>query len=117
MTKKEAPHNGANESKDVTAVSTVYRESSTSQCLRIIEHLKQYSTLSTIDAREKLGIMHPAMRICELRRAGAPIHTSTLWQADTTGASHKVAVYIWRGNQVERDLFGDKFDLESKGTV
>ena len=108
MTKKEAPNNGANglnTSFDYTS------EPSLSQGWRIIEYLKKNLRLTTIDSRETLGIMNPAQRISELRKNGAPIKTDHTYQADVTGAVHRVAVYIWTGeNSAQGDFFGGQFN-------
>lgn len=41
----------------------------------ILEHLEQFGRLTTLGAREKLGIMHPASRVQELRKSGIDIIT------------------------------------------
>lgn len=82
-------------------------ESAASQGGRIVEHLKRYHRLTTLEARRILGVMNPAQRISELRRKGAPIETGRTYQADETGAVHWVAVYLWRGeNAIQADMFG-----------
>lgn len=50
--------------------------------------------VSTIDARERLGIPHPAGRVSELRLLGHRIVTHTTIVADTSGALHRVALYV-----------------------
>lgn len=50
------------------------------------------STLTTLQARQELDILHPAARIQELREAGHKIVTH--WTEESTGkAKHRVACY------------------------
>ncbi|WP_175878034.1 helix-turn-helix domain-containing protein [Burkholderia sp. BCC0097] len=60
---------------------------------RILDFLRQYGSLSTLDARHKIDVMHPAARIMELRRIGVEI--STVWTQEATpeGSWHRVARY------------------------
>lgn len=49
--------------------------------------------VTTLDARQKLDIMHPAARVQELRGQGHNI--ITYWQTVDTGkAKHRVAKYV-----------------------
>ena len=61
--------------------------------------------LSTLEAREELGIMSPACRIMELRDMGHDIITDREQQVDVTGTNHPVGVYVYMGfpitNQVK----------------
>ena len=78
---------------------------------RIVDGLKKNQKLTTIDSREKLGIMNPAQRISELIKKGAPIGKDYTMQADSTGARHRVRVYIWLGdNSDQGDFFGGQFN-------
>jgi hypothetical protein len=51
--------------------------------------------LSTLDAREELGIMSPACRIMELREMGHVIALEWKHQEDVTGTSHRTGVYVY----------------------
>lgn len=51
--------------------------------------------LSTLEAREELGIMSPACRIMELRDMGHNIITEREQQKDVTGTKHQTGVYIY----------------------
>ena len=78
---------------------------------RIVDHLRKYHKLTTIDSREKLGIMNPAQRVSELIKKGAPIGKDYTMQTDSTGARHRVRVYIWMGdNSAQGDFFGGQFN-------
>lgn len=63
---------------------------------QILEALRE-GPLTTLEARERLGIMHPAARVMELRDAGFHIETLRQWEADTTGREHKQAQYVLLG--------------------
>ncbi|WP_319585290.1 helix-turn-helix domain-containing protein [uncultured Desulfobulbus sp.] len=60
---------------------------------RILEHLK-YSTLTTLHAREQLDIMHPSMRVLELKRRGHNIRTEWTTEHSAGGSRHRIARYI-----------------------
>ncbi|WP_230209701.1 helix-turn-helix domain-containing protein [Solemya velum gill symbiont] len=60
----------------------------------IYERLAEGNALSTLFAREELGIMHPAARIMELRQRGHNIITNWQTETDVTGKSHRIAKYI-----------------------
>ncbi|MBL8451794.1 MAG: hypothetical protein JNK97_03540 [Zoogloea sp.] len=53
--------------------------------------------VSTVFARETLGIMSPAARIMELRRQGHKIVTRAGRVVDAAGVSHRSAVYVLVG--------------------
>lgn len=78
---------------------------------RIVEYLKLNLRLTTINARENLSIMNPAQRISELKKNGAPIARDYVYQSDSRVAVHRVAVYIWTGeNSAQADFFGGQFN-------
>ncbi|SDY38094.1 helix-turn-helix domain-containing protein [Nitrosomonas halophila] len=54
----------------------------------------QTKPLSTIEAREQLGIMHPGGRVSELRRQGHSIVTNEASEVDAAGKIHRVAKYV-----------------------
>lgn len=95
-TQKNAPASVADKQ---TTPPNCTDESAISQGWRIIEHLKKFGRLDTLEARRDLGIMNPAQRVSELRKRGEPIDTERTFQADGTGAVHCVAVYLWRGGK------------------
>lgn len=70
---------------------------SLSQSLRLLEIIKVRG-FTTLDARH-LGIMNPAQRISELRKAGHPIEQVKTWQMDERGQAHFVAKYVWNPQQ------------------
>lgn len=70
--------------------------SASSQRARIVAYLQEHGSITTIEARQQLDVMHPAGRIDELREQGCKI--DTVWTNDTTeqGKQHRVARYVWR---------------------
>jgi hypothetical protein len=88
------------------------RKSASSQAAYLLDYLKTHLKISTLDARNELGIMHPAQRISELRCAGHPIETSHAYQDDDNGVTHWIAVYVWRGGQPSQ---ADLFEADSDG--
>ncbi len=78
----------------------------TAQRARILRwFFNKSQRLSTLDAREELGIMSPANRIKELRAMGHEIFTDKELQYDVSGTKHKTGVYVYmgfcQGNQKE----------------
>lgn len=67
--------------------------STEAQRSKILNYLKETNGLSTLDARESLGIMAPAARVLELKDQGYPIITRKVIEHDVTGTPHKVAKY------------------------
>ena len=52
--------------------------------------------LTTLDLRERLDVMHPAMRVLELRDEGVAIDTVWVHQENAQGKSHRVGKYVLR---------------------
>ena len=67
-----------------------------SQQRALLQAIKQ-APVSTIAAREALGIAHPAGRVLELRQQGYAITTSASTVYDLQGRPHRCAVYVLRG--------------------
>ena len=70
--------------------------SAATQRAHIKEIIRECGAMTTLDAREN-GIMHPAMRVCELRKQGYNIVTSWMTQTDSAGVKHRVGVYSLDG--------------------
>lgn len=66
------------------------------QRARLLAYLRRRGSVSTLEARGQLDIMHPAGRVFELRAGGWPI--VTLWDKlpDSTGRVHRVGRYLLR---------------------
>lgn len=64
-----------------------------SQRQRILAWLRIHHTLTTLQAREELDVLHPAGRVMELRKKGHNIITH--WTVeDTAKGAHRVARYV-----------------------
>ncbi|MEQ4259023.1 Helix-turn-helix domain-containing protein [Pseudomonas sp. BS3767] len=77
----------------IAEIADITNTSTSAQRARILKHL-QSGPLTTIEARTRLNVMHPAARIQELRLAGYPIKTHQRTALDDQGRRHgSVAVY------------------------
>lgn len=63
------------------------------QRVLILEALRE-GPLSTLEARERLGVLHPPGRVHELRKAGFAIETRTSTKFDAEGRPHRVGLYV-----------------------
>lgn len=54
--------------------------------------------ITSLEAREKFGVLHCAGRVLELRKAGYSIVTRKVVQTDTEGRRHSVAMYVLGGD-------------------
>ncbi|MFT4063359.1 helix-turn-helix domain-containing protein [Paraburkholderia sp.] len=70
-----------------------YSNDAAAQRSRILDFLRRYGSLSTLDVRHMIDVMHPAARVMELRRCGHEI--VTVWSNEMTpeGGEHRVARY------------------------
>lgn len=82
-------------------MSTAKHSTAAAQRHLILEHLK-HGTMSTLQARS-MGIMHPGMRVCELRKQGHEIVTEWANEYCPGGILHRVARYSLeqRGDDAE----------------
>lgn len=79
-----------NESQPTVKTNTT----ASNQRKAIIEYLRKEGHLTTIYAREVLGIMHPAARVLELRKDDFPIVTHWTTSQDMAGTKHREAKYV-----------------------
>lgn len=90
MNKKNAPTTNDRSALDTAKFNTI---SAAAQRARLLAHLRHVGTLTTLQAREQLNIMHPSGRVLELRKAGYNIETVWAWDSDHEGRSHRVGRY------------------------
>jgi len=106
MTRKEnAPMKGRGNCVADTRNSTATKPASQSraaQCAELLKWLQEHGRITTLQARNDLGIMHPAARIQELREAGHNIKTYWQLEADATGTQHKQGLYVLMSGKGER---------------
>lgn len=113
---------------------SIHPNSSEAQRRRLLTAL-QRGSITTLEARRELDILHPAGRVMELRRQGIEIDTAWIEQPTDEGRLHRVAHYILAikgdyamahrnkakarklppGTWVERDLFTSPAFLELTG--
>ena len=67
--------------------------SAVKQRQRLLVGLRQ-SSVSTLEAREHLSILHPAGRVFELRHRGHAIVTHWVQEASGNGTVHRVGRYV-----------------------
>ena len=67
-----------------------YSNDAAAQRSRVLDFLRCHGSLSTLDARHLIDVMHPAARVMELRRFGHEI--ATVWSQETTPEGHRHCV-------------------------
>ena len=72
-------------------------ECKTAQCDKLLAALREHKVITTDDAREYLGISHPAGRIKDLRQAGHRIVTEMRWTYDHNEYKRRLAHYVYEG--------------------
>jgi hypothetical protein len=75
-------------------------EAAARQRARLLDHLRR-TGITTLEARGRLGIMHPGGRIFELRARGWRIVTTWRRIADEAGRVHRIARYELREECME----------------
>lgn len=68
--------------------------SASSQRARILNYLRTKGSMTTLQARHYLDVMHPAARCQELRHKGHPIETTWIDDVTPEGNLHRVGKYI-----------------------
>jgi len=87
-----------------TCSSHLTDTSTAAQRARMLAALSTRS-LTTLQARRELDVLHPAARVMELRRDGYPIETTWTHDLTTEGYAHRVALYALAGEGAQRELF------------
>lgn len=72
---------------------TITQADRSKQSAALLEALRR-GPITSIEAREGLGILHPAARVRELRRAGYGIDTVWRTGEDAQGRRHRVGTYV-----------------------
>lgn len=63
------------------------------QCERILRHLEDYGSITSLEAMSGYGIMRLASRINDLRKRGYPIVTETIGGTNRYGEATSYARY------------------------
>lgn len=90
MKKRATPNNEVARPKTQTKYNF---NSAKSQRARLLNYLRNYQSVSTIEAREKLDVMHPAARIMELINQGHVIHMIRNVEPTAFGGKHRFGRY------------------------
>ena len=83
------------------------------QRARVLDWLRRAS-LTTLQARAELDVMHPAARVMELRKAGYCIETVKVEESTPCGGLHRVARYVLVSTGVGRS-FPPPFPMAERG--
>ncbi|CAH13272.1 TPA: helix-turn-helix domain-containing protein [Legionella pneumophila] len=75
----------------------LYGNSASSQRARLLKFFELTPRISTMEAREMLGILHPGGRIMELRKKGYRIDTNWIEVSDANGVMHRIGLYVYQG--------------------
>ena len=96
MRKEKAPMTGREDCTAGTCNYTATRkhQSRAMQRAALLQWLQAHQRITTLQARNELGIMHPAGRIKELKDTGNDIATYWQWEADATGKEHRQGLYV-----------------------
>ena len=63
------------------------------QCERILRHMEDYGSISSLEAVNEYGIMRLASRISDLKRMGVPINKETVKGKNRYGEATSYARY------------------------
>ena len=66
----------------------------TTQCDRVLRHLRDYGTITTLEAITEYGILRLASRITDLKRRGYAISSETKMGKNRYGESVHYKVYM-----------------------
>ena len=67
------------------------------QCERILRHLRDYGSITSLEAVQEYGIMRLASRISDLKKAGMPIEAETVTGENRYGERTSFARYSMDG--------------------
>ena len=85
---QDTPSHRANQGNHVSQPAAIQRK-------RILAWLQRHGTMTTLQARNEMAIMHPGGRVMELRRAGYFILTTRL--------ENRVAKYVFLAESAHDD--------------
>lgn len=113
MSKKNRP----DEHLGIPNKSGLNDNSISSQHAKLLEHFKKCPRLTTLQAREELGIMHPSGRTRELIKLGHNIITlHGVVEPDVTGLPHRVGLYVYLG-RINSKTMQLKESIQSSGII
>lgn len=89
--KKNAPTMNDRSALDSRKFNTT---NATAQRARLLAYLRNVGPITTLQARNELGVMHPSARLLELRKAGYNIQSLRSWDTDAAGNRHWQGLYV-----------------------
>lgn len=63
------------------------------QCEKILRHMEECGSITSLEAMQEFGIMRLASRITDLKKAGIPIHRDMITQKNRYGETVTFARY------------------------
>lgn len=72
-------------------------ETSKERHWKILLAALQLGPVTTLMAREELGVQAVAQRVLDLRSMGYAITTRRIWQVDSAGRRHRIGQYVLQG--------------------
>ena len=75
------------------------------QCEKILRHMQDFGSITSLEAMQEYGIMRLASRISDLKRMGTPIRVETVKGKNRYGEATSYARYSldWNKMIVERE--------------
>lgn len=75
------------------------------QCEKILRHMQDFGSITSLEAMQEYGIMRLASRISDLKRIGTPIRVETVKGKNRYGEATSYARYSldWNKMIVERE--------------
>lgn len=73
------------------------------QAARILDYMREYGSISQLEAIRDLGVMRLASRISELRKQGVPIHAKTETVKNRFGEKTYIKRYSLKKAESERE--------------
>ena len=74
------------------------------QCARILRHLQDYGSITSIEAFTEYGIMRTASRIADLRQMGYPIKSERVSGKNRYGEKTSYARYTLAAKKEDRNV-------------
>lgn len=67
------------------------------QSERIVRHLRDYGSITSVEAMKEYGVMRLASRVSDLKKAGFPIRSEMVKGRNRYGEATSYARYFWDG--------------------
>ena len=101
MTKKSRPFDSA---AGTACEQQFTGNSAAEQRARVLHYLQTNRSISTLEARHVIDVMHPAARVMELRKLGNDIQTIWSYEINPEGYLHRVGRYVLMPGPIANDV-------------